>query len=150
MALTRFTVLLPQASMRPLPAAGALTSLCIQVLKVIRYTSKLVLVTALADSKTSEAKALKRFEASVATSRRTWAFLLSFCTAHRRTADSRACRKALRLGKWLADVNKVRRLPLDSQRNVVEAVAYLGEGCYYFLEQFTWCALVHALSAAAD
>ena len=41
----------------------------VQVLKVIRYTSKLVLVTSLADSKSGAAKGLKRFEASVGTSR---------------------------------------------------------------------------------
>ena len=41
----------------------------VQVLKVIRYTSKLVLVTSLADSKSGAAKGLQRFEASVGTSR---------------------------------------------------------------------------------
>ena len=47
-------------------------------------------------------------------------------------------RKAYRLGKWLADLNKVRRLSLDNKRNIIEAGACLGEGVYYFAEQFTW------------
>ena len=47
-------------------------------------------------------------------------------------------RKAYRLGKWLADLNKVRRLSLDNKRNLIEAGACLGEGVYYFAEQFTW------------
>ena len=51
-------------------------------------------------------------------------------------------RKAYRLGKWLADLNKARKLPLDSRRSLIEVGACLGEGIYYFSEQFTWQAPV--------
>lgn len=65
-------------------------------------------------------------------------------------------RKAYRLGKFLQDVNGLRKLQLLSGGNValqqqqqcqqqqqqylllLEVLVYLGEGTYYFLDQFTW------------
>ena len=53
-------------------------------------------------------------------------------------------RKAYRLGKFLQDVNGLRRVrlagsaPNSSHLALLELVVYLGEGTYYFLDQFTW------------
>jgi hypothetical protein len=55
---------------------------------------------------------------------------LCFRTSHR---------KAYRLGKFLQDVNGLRKVRLASGHlAVLELVVYLGEGTYYFLDQFTW------------
>ena len=56
-------------------------------------------------------------------------------------ADTRRClarRKAYRLGKWLADVNAVRKTPLSVRYSYLEILASGGEGVYYFVEQLTW------------
>lgn len=48
-------------------------------------------------------------------------------------------RKAYRLGKFLQDVNGLRRVRLaGGHLALLEVVVYLGEGLYYFLDQFTW------------
>ncbi|EIE18544.1 peroxisomal biogenesis factor 11 [Coccomyxa subellipsoidea C-169] len=86
-----------------------------KVLKLIRYTSKLVLASALADSKSDLALRLKAFESSIGTSR-----------------------KAYRLGKWLANVNAIRKMPLTTRFSYLEWLASGGEGVYYFVEQLTW------------
>jgi len=86
-----------------------------KVLKVIRYSSKLVLASALANSDSELAVRLKDFEASIGTSR-----------------------KAYRLGKWLQNVNKVRKQPVKTRMGVLEVVSNGGEAVYYFVEQFTW------------
>ncbi|KAK9821987.1 hypothetical protein WJX81_003471 [Elliptochloris bilobata] len=86
-----------------------------KVLKVIRYTSKLLLATALRDSSSELSARLRDFEGSVGTSR-----------------------KAYRLGKWLADVNAVRKTPLSVRYSYLEILASGGEGIYYFVEQLTW------------
>lgn len=58
-----------------------------------------------------------------------------------------ACRKALRLGKFLqnvADLRKAAAAGLQQQGPLLlllELVAAGGEGVYYFLEQFVWCVL---------
>lgn len=60
-------------------------------------------------------------------------------------ADTRrrlARRKAYRLGKWLADVNAVRKTPLSVRYSYLEILASGGEGVYYFVEQLTWRALL--------
>jgi len=50
-----------------------------------------------------------------------------------------ACRKAYRLGKFLQDVNGLRRVRLHGGHlALLELVVYCGEGTYYFLDQFTW------------
>ncbi|CAL8466039.1 g5575 [Coccomyxa elongata] len=86
-----------------------------KVLKLIRYTTKLVLASALADSKSDLAVRLKAFESSIGTSR-----------------------KAYRLGKWLANVNAIRKMPLTTRFSYLEWLASGGEGVYYFVEQLTW------------
>jgi hypothetical protein len=49
------------------------------------------------------------------------------------------CRKAYRLGKFLQDVNSLRRMQLGGNSlALLELVAYAGEGTYYFLDQFLW------------
>jgi hypothetical protein len=49
------------------------------------------------------------------------------------------CRKAYRLGKFLQDVNSLRRMRLGGNSlALLELVAYAGEGTYYFLDQFLW------------
>ena len=49
-----------------------------------------------------------------------------------------APRKAYRLGKWLQNVNKVRKQPVKTRMGVLELVSNGGEAVYYFVEQFTW------------
>eukprot|EP00897_Mesotaenium_endlicherianum_P007446 jgi/Mesen1/672/ME000109S10892 len=86
-----------------------------KVLKITRYTSKLLLATVLTDSKTELAASLKNFEASVGTSR-----------------------KAFRLGKFLQDVQTLRKTQYTTLDGALELVGSGGEGLYYFLEQFVW------------
>ncbi|CAK0785942.1 hypothetical protein CVIRNUC_009155 [Coccomyxa viridis] len=85
------------------------------VLKIIRYTSKLVLAGALSDPSSELAVRLKALESSIGTSR-----------------------KAYRLGKWLADLNAIRKTPLTTRFSYLEILASGGEGVYYFVEQLTW------------
>lgn len=48
-------------------------------------------------------------------------------------------RKAYRLGKFLQDVNGLRKVQLGGGHlALLELLVYLGEGTYYFLDQFTW------------
>lgn len=49
-----------------------------------------------------------------------------------------ACRKAYRLGKWLANANAIRKMPLSTRYSYLEWLANGGEGVYYFVEQLTW------------
>jgi hypothetical protein len=49
-----------------------------------------------------------------------------------------ARRKAYRLGKWLANVNAIRKMPLSTRYSYLEWLANGGEGAYYFVEQLTW------------
>ncbi len=115
-----------------------------QVLKLIRYTSKLVLASALADSKSDVALRLKAFESSIGISRCATLHLTlrspRTFTSGRHQADHRycACRKAYRLGKWLANVNAIRKMPLTTRFSYLEWLASGGEGVYYFVEQLTW------------
>jgi len=57
-------------------------------------------------------------------------------------------RKAYRLGKWLGDLNSVRKTPLSVRYSYLEILASGGEGVYYFVEQLTWCrpSLAHLLA----
>nr|XP_010905683.1 peroxisomal membrane protein 11-3 [Elaeis guineensis] len=89
-----------------------------KLLKISRYASKIVLSTSLP----SEALAprLKAFESSVGLSR-----------------------KAFRVGKFVQDVNAFRSASAagaspSSVDLLLAAVAYGGEGLYYFVEQFVW------------
>eukprot|EP00879_Flechtneria_rotunda_P005159 GHRR01005441.1.p1 GENE.GHRR01005441.1~~GHRR01005441.1.p1 ORF type:complete len:244 (+),score=99.20 GHRR01005441.1:182-913(+) len=85
-----------------------------KTLKIIRYTSRLIAAISPPGSDTR-----KRFEAlqsSVGTSR-----------------------KAYRLGKFLQDVNGLRRIEFQGNSlELLEVLAYTGEGMYYFLDQFLW------------
>eukprot|EP00798_Chlamydomonas_sp_ICE-L_P021804 gene21804-28825_t len=92
-----------------------------KTLKLIRYSSRLIAAVSPADSETR-----KRFDAlqsSVGTSR-----------------------KAFRLGKFLQDVNKLRKSNATGEIYLLEALAYGGEGIYYFIEQFVWLMKTGALS----
>ncbi|KAL4441469.1 hypothetical protein ABPG77_001973 [Micractinium sp. CCAP 211/92] len=87
-----------------------------KTLKIIRYTTRLLLATALRDSGGGElAQRLKRFEGSIATSR-----------------------KAYRLGKFLGDVNTLRKTRLHAPFGALEWVAAGGECVYYFTDQLVW------------
>ncbi len=52
-------------------------------------------------------------------------------------------RKAYRLGKWLQNVNKVRKKPPQTPLDLLELLSNGGEAIYYFVEQFTWCDLLY-------
>lgn len=52
--------------------------------------------------------------------------------------DGVARRKAYRLGKWLADVNAMRKMPLTTRFAYLELLASGGSAVYYFVEQLTW------------
>lgn len=54
-----------------------------------------------------------------------------------------ACRKAYRLGKWLADLNALRNTPVLTKLGALELLANGGEGVYYFVEQLTWYVHFH-------
>lgn len=88
-----------------------------KLLKITRYTCKLLLASSLLTPKDPRlASRLKEFEASVGTSR-----------------------KAYRLGKFVQDVNSLRAVPyLPLHEGILEVVASGGEGIYYFVEQFVW------------
>ena len=47
-------------------------------------------------------------------------------------------RKAYKLGKFLADINKLRKLPIDDQLLYLELLANMGNCVYLFMEQLTW------------
>ena len=49
-------------------------------------------------------------------------------------------RKAYKLGKFLADVNKLRKVPITDELLYLELLANGGNMCYLFMEQLTWCA----------
>lgn len=86
-----------------------------KVLKIIRYTTKLLTATVYTDSNTELGKRLNEFEKSIGTSR-----------------------KAYRLGKFLGDLNALRKTPITTTHGVLEFVANSGEGLYYFIDQFIW------------
>ena len=49
-----------------------------------------------------------------------------------------ARRKAYKLGKFLADVNKLRKVPITDQLLYLELLANGGNMLYLFMEQLTW------------
>ena len=128
-----------------------------QTLKIIRYTTKLLLATALKGSDAELAARLKRFESSIGTSRcaaaaallgRRLAWLawakaaspLLLCPTNRHLTIP--CSKAYRLGKFLGDVNTLRKTRLHGPFAALEWVAAGGECCYYFVDQLVWWVLV--------
>lgn len=91
-----------------------------KVLKIIRYTAKLLSATAFNGANSELAGRIDEFEKSIGTSR-----------------------KAYRLGKFLAGVNTLRKrqgAPLATLTGVLELIATSGEGLYYFVDQFIWLA----------
>ena len=58
------------------------------------------------------------------------------------------CRKAFRLGKFLQDVNNFKKSRATGHIYLLEALAYGGEGIYYFVEQGVWLAKIGVLNKA--
>lgn len=90
-------------------------SVLVQVLKVIRYSTKFLLASIPENADPELLGRLKAFEGSVGTSR-----------------------KAFRIGKFLQNVNKLRKQPLKTQIGLLELLSNGGEAVYYFTEQITW------------
>ncbi|XP_004499131.1 peroxisomal membrane protein 11A [Cicer arietinum] len=87
-----------------------------KLLKICRYTTKLILASSFLASDPNLTQRLKSFESSVGVSR-----------------------KAFRLGKFIQDLNALRNSHVDSKRELLlSLIAYGGEGFYYFIEQFVW------------
>lgn len=86
-----------------------------KVLKIARYSAKIILASSVVSKDALLAKRLKDFDTSVGVSR-----------------------KAFRLGKFIQDYNALKKVSLDSKEGILEIVAYGGDGIYYFVEQFTW------------
>lgn len=55
-----------------------------------------------------------------------------------------ACRKAIRLGKFLSNYSAVLRLH-RKPANILPIIAGTGEGVYFFLDQFVWYYIVPSL-----
>lgn len=89
-----------------------------KLLKISRYTTKIILASSALPETLTLTHRLKSFESSVGLSR-----------------------KAFRLGKFVQDVNALRNSHLDSKEDLaLSVIAYGGEGLYYFVEQFIWLA----------
>lgn len=89
-----------------------------KLLKISRYAAKIALASSLLRPDSPLAARLKSFESSVGVSR-----------------------KAFRLGKFVQDVNALRSIQPASRSSLnlfLSAVAYGGEGLYYFVEQLVW------------
>lgn len=88
-----------------------------QTLKIIRYTAKLALASSTADDPAWQIvrDKLSGLESSLGTSR-----------------------KAYRLGKFLQNVNAIRKVPLQAPYATLELFANVGECIYYFIDQFQW------------
>ncbi|KAB2604185.1 peroxisomal membrane protein 11A-like [Pyrus ussuriensis x Pyrus communis] len=87
-----------------------------KLLKISRYATKIVLASSALPETLPLTQRLKSFESSVGVSR-----------------------KAFRLGKFVQDVNALRSSKFDSNQELVLAlIAYVGEGFYFFAEQFVW------------
>ena len=90
-----------------------------KLLKISRYTSKLILSSSILPHSHPLTRRLKSFESSVGLSR-----------------------KAFRLGKFIQDVNALRSSAQEQNRDnhfyFLSLLAYGGEGIYYFVEQIVW------------
>lgn len=88
-----------------------------KLLKISRYATKILLSSSLLPQ-THLIPRLKSFESSVGVSR-----------------------KAFRLGKFIQDINALRNSNFNSHQQILlSLIAYVGEGFYYFIEQFVWLA----------
>ncbi|CAI0463875.1 unnamed protein product [Linum tenue] len=92
-----------------------------KLLKISRYAAKIILSSSILPETLILTTRLKSFESSVGLSR-----------------------KAFRLGKFVQDVNSLRRgggssSHFHSRKELILSIlAYGGEGIYYFVEQFVW------------
>uniref|UniRef100_A0A7I4FJK9 Peroxisomal biogenesis factor 11 n=1 Tax=Physcomitrium patens TaxID=3218 RepID=A0A7I4FJK9_PHYPA len=86
-----------------------------KALKILRYSTKLLLASPIAPKDPEVYGRLKDFDASVGSSR-----------------------KAFRLGKFIQDVNVLKKTNFNTRDGFLELVATGGEGFYYFVEQFVW------------
>lgn len=84
-----------------------------KVLKITRYTSRLIAATTVPGSELNARFAA--LESSIGTSR-----------------------KAYRLGKFLQDLNQLRKLQVHDPWGLLEVATYTGEGVYYFMDQIVW------------
>lgn len=89
-----------------------------KLLKISRYAAKIALASSALPETLTLTRRLRSFESSVGLSR-----------------------KAFRLGKFVQDVNALRASRFDSPEDLaLSAIAYGGEGIYFFVEQFVWLA----------
>lgn len=89
-----------------------------KLLKISRYTTKLILASSVLNSNPTLSHRLKTFESSVGVSR-----------------------KAFRLGKFVQNLNALKNSHTHSTHLfLLSLIAYGGEGIYYFIEQFVWFA----------
>ncbi|XP_051139911.1 peroxisomal membrane protein 11A-like [Andrographis paniculata] len=89
-----------------------------KLLKISRYATKVLLASSIVADHHPLLPRLKSFEASVGVSR-----------------------KAFRLGKFVQDINALRGIDFASRSSsylFLCAIAYGGEGLYYFVEQLVW------------
>jgi hypothetical protein len=86
-----------------------------KALKILRYSTKLILASPIAPRDPEVHGKLKAFDASVGSSR-----------------------KAFRLGKFIQDVNVLKKTSFTTRDGLLELIASGGEGFYYFVEQFVW------------
>lgn len=86
-----------------------------KALKILRYSTKLILASPIAPTDPEVHGKLKAFDASVGSSR-----------------------KAFRLGKFIQDVNVLKKTSFTTRDGLLELIASGGEGFYYFVEQFVW------------
>ncbi|KAG1670751.1 hypothetical protein FOA52_013978 [Chlamydomonas sp. UWO 241] len=96
-----------------------------KALKLIRYSAKLVAATS--GSMPEVYKRAKALDKSLGTTR-----------------------KAFRLGKFLQDINSLRKSRATGHVYLLEALAYGGEGIYYFIEQGVWLAKAGVLSVQQE
>jgi hypothetical protein len=86
-----------------------------KTLKILRYSTRFFLATALRGQESELTNRLDAFQNSIGTSR-----------------------KAYRLGKFLQNVNAIRKRPITTPHAKLEWLANGGEAVYYFTEQFQW------------
>ncbi len=84
-------------------------------MKLLRYATKLAALTSVPNADSDLAHQLESLEGSLGTTR-----------------------KALKLGKFLANADKLRKLHTDRVEWPLSLVANSGEMVYLFLEQITW------------
>ncbi|XP_031494924.1 peroxisomal membrane protein 11A-like [Nymphaea colorata] len=89
-----------------------------KLLKITRYAAKLALASPyFAAGSPDLQRRLRSFESSVGVSR-----------------------KAFRLGRFVQDINVLKRSSLGSRKGILVLLAHGGEGVYSFLDQFVWLA----------